>query len=191
MEHFHRPPLLAEKGGLIDPAREKRIRAAVEELGGLARSNPRLRRRMIQHLRTEERMARPRKEKDQLKKMTAFRLEPELLEALENAGELLAQRLGGGMGPSWSKVDVLRYAIRKLIADMKRGPEAVPSQAEGLALPEVTERKLAAVTEALKREHPDVEWDRKGALTWVIGAGAQTLGVGRADESTRKDKRKR
>lgn len=103
------------KGRLIDLAREKRIRAAVKELGGLAQRNPRLRRRLKGYMRREVAMAE--------KTMKAFRLEPELIEALDKAAVKLGEE-HGGFGPKWSRTDVLRYFVRRGLAELGIEEEA-------------------------------------------------------------------
>jgi len=46
-------------------------------------------------------------------KMTAFRLEQGLLDALDRAAEKLSEEHGGKFAPKWTRVDALRYFIRK------------------------------------------------------------------------------
>ena len=106
----------AAEGGVIDLERERRLRDLEGEARALMDGNPRLRQRVEHYLRTEEDMTGA--------KMAAFRLEPELLEGLERAAEILTRQHGEGYGPQWSKVDVLRYFIRRGLEELKIEVEA-------------------------------------------------------------------
>jgi hypothetical protein len=115
---------------VIDLERERRLRDLEGEARALMDGNPRLRQRVEHYLRTEEDMT--------ASKMAAFRLEPELLDGLERAADILTKH-GGGYGPKWNKVDVLRYFIKRGLEELKIevaapvGPKDKPSKAPAKA----------------------------------------------------------
>ena len=52
-------------------------------------------------------------------KMVVFRLEKELVDQLDRMGKVLSQQ-NNGMGPKWNRSDVVRFAIRRLIAGLEQ-----------------------------------------------------------------------
>jgi hypothetical protein len=60
-------------------------------------------------------------------KMSSFRLEPRLLSALDQAAVKMTEEHGGGFGPPWTRTDVLRYFIKRGLAELGVSAEKAES----------------------------------------------------------------
>jgi len=56
--------------------------------------------------------------------LTAFRLDAELIDTLDQTAERLSLKSGDGYGPSWNRTDALRYLIRQGLDQLRAGREA-------------------------------------------------------------------
>jgi hypothetical protein len=115
--------------------RERRVRAIVGELQELAARSPGMKPRLRRYLKEQESIM--------AGKMTTFRLEEGLLRALDLAAEKLGKE-AGSFGPKWTRVDALRYFVRKGLADLGIPEEPGLPAGDGAEEPGRPRRKKGA-----------------------------------------------
>lgn len=119
------------------------------------------------------------------KTLTAFRLDAELVNTLDQTARRLSLQSGDVYGPSWSRTDVLRYLIRQALDQLKAGqgaPEPAPprlkrTSAADWVKPKDEKRAEALVPKVAKLPGPKATGTvtREGVLRLALLRGLEEL----------------